>query len=114
MLLQLKNLSLSIGSTPLLDHVNLTIERGERVCLVGRNGMGKSTLLRVIAGETDVDDGEVVRARGTKLATLPQEVPRTLSGRVDDVIAQAGDVAPYQVAAMISRLQLDADAECAA
>ncbi|HZP11374.1 MAG TPA: ATP-binding cassette domain-containing protein [Nevskiaceae bacterium] len=114
MLLQLKNLSLSIGSTPLLDHVDLTVERGERVCLVGRNGMGKSTLLKVIAGEVDVDDGEVIRARGSKIATLPQDVPRALAGTVRDVVAQAGDVQPYQVDAMISRLELDPDADFAA
>jgi ATP-binding cassette subfamily F protein uup len=113
-LLQLKDLSLSIGSTPLLDHVDLGIERGERVCLLGRNGMGKSTLLRLIAGETDADDGEVIRARGMKMATLPQDVPRALAGTVRDVIAQAPGVAPHQVAAMISRLELDADADVAA
>src|SRR5581483_577937 len=114
MLLQLKNLSLSIGSTPLLDHVDLTVERGDRLCLVGRNGMGKSTLLKVIAGEVDVDDGEVIRARGSKIATLPQDVPRALAGTVRDVVAQAGDVQPYQVDAMISRLELDPDADFAA
>src|SRR5581483_3295719 len=98
MLLQLKNLSLSIGSTPLFDHVDLTIERGERVCLVGRNGMGKSTLLKVIAGDVDVDDGEVIRARGSRIATLPQEVPRTVTGSVRDVVAQAEGAQPHQVA----------------
>ena len=76
MLVQLKNIKLHIGSTPLLDNVNLTIERGERLCLVGRNGMGKSTLLRLVAGTTHADDGEVVRAQGLRIAKLEQEVPR--------------------------------------
>ena len=52
-----KDLSLSFGSHPILQGVNLSIERGERICLVGRNGCGKSTLLGIIAGRIEADEG---------------------------------------------------------
>ena len=58
-LLTLKHVSLSYGHVPLLDGIDLTLEAGERVCLVGRNGTGKSSLLRLIYGETAADDGEI-------------------------------------------------------
>ena len=73
-LLTLKNVSLSYGHVPLLDGVDLALEAGERVCLVGRNGTGKSSLLRLIYGETVADDGEVWRRDGLRLARLEQDV----------------------------------------
>jgi ATP-binding cassette subfamily F protein uup len=87
MLLNLKSVSLRLGSTTLLDAANLSIDEGERLCLLGRNGTGKSTLLKVIAGEVHVDAGEVSRAQNLKIAQLPQEVPRDLPGTVLDVVA---------------------------
>ena len=93
MLLNLKNLSLHFGNTALLDGVNLTIEPGERLCLLGRNGTGKSTLLRVIAGEMRADDGEIFRSQSMRIAQLPQDVPHDLAGTVYDVVADGlGDV----------------------
>ncbi len=85
-LLTLRNIHLSYG-TPLLDGVDLTVERGERVCVLGRNGEGKSTLLRVIAGETSADDGERVLQEGSRVARLPQDVPQALHGALFDVVA---------------------------
>ena len=61
-IVSLLDVSLSFGGAPLLDRVNFQIERGERVCLVGRNGAGKSTLMKVIAGELKPDDGQVFRS----------------------------------------------------
>ena len=58
-IVSLLDVSLSFGGAPLLDRVNLQIDRGERVCLVGRNGAGKSTLMKVIAGELKPDSGKV-------------------------------------------------------
>ncbi|MEW6166715.1 MAG: ATP-binding cassette domain-containing protein [Pseudomonadota bacterium] len=87
MLLGLKNLSLRIASTTLLDGVDFSLEARERVCLVGRNGTGKSTLLRVLAGELAPDSGEVVRAQGLQLARLQQDVPAAQPGTVYDVVA---------------------------
>ncbi|TXH04571.1 MAG: ATP-binding cassette domain-containing protein [Nevskiaceae bacterium] len=87
MLLTLRDVSLRLGNTVLLDKAGFTIEKGERVCLIGRNGMGKSTLLKLIAGEQKPDDGEIVRAQNLKVATLVQDVPTTISGTVYDVVA---------------------------
>ena len=64
MLLQLQNVDFGVGGPLLLEDVNLSIDRGERLCIVGRNGAGKSTLLRLIAGEAQPDDGEVRILRG--------------------------------------------------
>ncbi len=86
-LLTLRSLHLSYGDPPLLDGVDLAIDDGERICLLGRNGEGKSTLLRLIAGETQADDGERVLRQGVRIARLTQEVPEGLQGSVFDVVA---------------------------
>ncbi len=90
-LVSLLDVSLSFGGAPLLDRVNLQIERGERVCLVGRNGAGKSTLMKVIAGELAPDAGQVIRSPADlAIATLRQEVPAGVQGRVRAVVEGAG------------------------
>ncbi len=86
-LLRLQNIHLSYGMPPLLDGVEFTLERGERVALVGRNGEGKSTLMKIIAGEITADDGDIFLQQGTKIARLEQEVPREIEGSVYDVVA---------------------------
>jgi ATP-binding cassette subfamily F protein uup len=87
----LLDVSLSFGGAPLLDRVNLQIDRGERVCLVGRNGAGKSTLMKVIAGELKPDDGQVFRSPpDATIATLAQEVPAGLAGTVQVVVEGEG------------------------
>ena len=88
MLLQFKRLSLHIGVTALLDAVELTVDPGERICLLGRNGEGKSTLLRIIAGEQQADEGELIRKPGLRVAQLPQEVPEGTAGSVYDIVAE--------------------------
>ncbi|HUP92644.1 MAG TPA: ATP-binding cassette domain-containing protein, partial [Solimonas sp.] len=87
-MLTLKNLSLRLGSTPLLDSVSLGIDRGERVCLVGRNGTGKSTLLKLITGELHPDSGEIVRSQNLRVAQLAQDVPAAAQGTVYDIVAE--------------------------
>src|SRR3990172_6822455 len=72
-LIQLTQVSLAYGHVPLLDHVDLVIESGQHIGLIGRNGTGKSSLLRVMAGESDPDDGKVWRAPNLKLASVSQE-----------------------------------------
>jgi ATP-binding cassette subfamily F protein uup len=84
----LQSIVLSYGLPPLLNGVNLAIERGERVCLLGRNGEGKSTLLRLIAGEIHPDAGERRVADGVRIARLSQEVPPETAGSVFDVVAE--------------------------
>jgi ATP-binding cassette subfamily F protein uup len=86
-LLTLKNVSLSYGHVPLLDGVELALEAGERVCLVGRNGTGKSSLLRLIYGEAMPDDGEVWRRDNLRIARLEQDLPAGVAGTVFDVVA---------------------------
>jgi ABC transport system ATP-binding/permease protein len=86
-LLSLRQVSLALGGPALLDDVTLVIERGERVCLLGRNGAGKSTLLRVVAGDQAPDAGEVVRQQGMVVARLPQQIPDDIAGATFDVVA---------------------------
>ena len=86
-LLNLQDIHLSYGLPPLLDGVEFSLERGERVALVGRNGEGKSTLLKIIAGEIQPDDGEIWLQQGIRIARLEQEVPRKIEGNVYDVVA---------------------------
>jgi len=86
----LLDVSVSFGGPALLDRVNLQIDRGERVCLVGRNGAGKSTLMKVISGELKPDEGQVVRQQGAVFAMLRQEVPAGLAGTVRSVIEGEG------------------------
>ena len=92
-LITLRNLHLSFGDAPLLDGVNLNIEKGERIALLGRNGMGKSTLMKVIMGSQVADDGERVVGKGVDIARLIQEVPQDVSGSVYDLVADGmGDL----------------------
>jgi ATP-binding cassette subfamily F protein uup len=86
-LISLQSVALSYGSPPLLEDVDLTIEPGERICLIGRNGVGKSTLLKILTGEVQPDGGEVRRPSGVTIARLVQELPRDEDRRVFDVVA---------------------------
>ncbi|MBL3529083.1 MAG: ATP-binding cassette domain-containing protein [gamma proteobacterium endosymbiont of Lamellibrachia anaximandri] len=86
-LIRLRNIQLGFGGPLLLDGVDLSIERGERICLLGRNGAGKSTLMKIILGELTADDGERVVSGGVRIARLMQEVPKALKGSVFDVVA---------------------------
>lgn len=74
-LITLNNVSLAFGLDPLLDHVKLQIASGERVCLIGRNGAGKSSLLKLIDGSIVPDSGEIWRKPALRLARLEQELP---------------------------------------
>ncbi|OUR74227.1 ABC transporter ATP-binding protein [Methylophaga sp. 41_12_T18] len=96
-LLSLKQITVSFGGPNLLDKVDFQLDRGERVCLVGRNGAGKSTLMKVIAGEIKEDGGEII-SQGVKIARLEQEVPAGTEGSVFDVVAKGlGDIAPLLI-----------------
>jgi ATP-binding cassette subfamily F protein uup len=92
-LIQLQRVDFSIGGPLLLEHVDLSIEVNERVCIVGRNGEGKSTLMKLIAGELHADDGEVRIQNGVVVARMAQEVPQDTAGNVFDVVSEGlGDL----------------------
>lgn len=93
-LLTLRDVSLGFRGPLILDQVNLAIEPGERICLLGRNGTGKTTLLRLLAGDIEPPKGEIARRQGMVTAVLPQEVPQNLVGTVFDEVARGlGDKA---------------------
>jgi ATP-binding cassette subfamily F protein uup len=89
-LISCQRLRIAFGGPPLFDDANLQIERGERVGLLGRNGEGKSTLLKVIMGEISPDSGEVVRDSGVRISLVEQQAPEGLEGSTLDVIAAGG------------------------
>jgi ATP-binding cassette subfamily F protein uup len=92
-LLSFRDVTLGFAGPPLLVRATLQIERGERICLLGRNAAGKSTLLRLIDGELEPDEGEIAREQGVRIAALPQDVPSDLPGTVfDQVSAGLGDL----------------------
>ncbi len=87
--IDLQGVSLSYGGPPLLQRVDLLVEADERVCLMGRNGTGKSSLLRLVNGAEVPDDGRIERQPGLRTAMLPQEVPPAEEGTVEQ-LALAG------------------------
>ena len=87
-LVSLQNVSIAFGGPPLLDGVSLQLEKGQRIGLLGRNGTGKSTLMKIIAGQVTPDDGTVQNESGTKIAYFSQTIPRDLNGSVFEIIAK--------------------------
>ena len=117
-IVQLNKVSLSFGLKPLLDNVNLQLRRGERVCLLGRNGEGKSSLLQVICKNLVPDSGEVWVRPGVRIASLAQEVSPGSDAVVRDVVLGGAQHArpedewqsEMQADQVISRLELKGDA----
>ena len=117
-IVRLDKVSLSFGLKPLLDNVNLQLRRGERVCLLGRNGEGKSSLLQLIGKRLHADSGEVWVRPGAKVASLAQEVSSGSDAKVRDVVlggveqksAEDEWQSELQADQVISRLQLAGDA----
>ena len=116
-LLTLEDVSHAYGYLPLLEDVQLRVEAGERLALIGRNGTGKSTLLSIVSGELAPDAGTVWRAPGTRVARLVQDVPletgRTVRAEVAAGLAgvarHSDDEDAYKVEVILSRLDLPAD-----
>src|SRR5580704_4498633 len=117
-IVRLDKVSLSFGLKPLLDNVNLELRRGERVCLLGRNGEGKSSLLQVISKNLVPDSGEVWVRPGARIASLAQEVSSGSDAVVRDVVLGGAQPATpddewqseLQADQVISRLELQGDA----
>ena len=74
-IITLKNITVSFGTDVVLDGAELVIEKGDRLCITGRNGTGKSTLLKLLAGELTPDDGQLWRQESLRFATLEQDLP---------------------------------------
>ena len=117
-LLTLRDVTLAFGGPPLFDGINLQIEPGDRLCLMGRNGTGKSTLMKLINGELPPESGELIRQQGLKVAVVSQEIPQDISGPVFEVVAQHPHAShdsdqwqhEQQVERVLNRLQLDGEA----
>jgi ATP-binding cassette subfamily F protein uup len=86
-LVTVTDLRIGYRGPALLDGVSCQIEPGQRIGLLGRNGAGKTTFMRILSGEVQPDGGDVVLAPGTKVALLPQDVPQDLAGNVGEVVA---------------------------
>jgi ATP-binding cassette subfamily F protein uup len=86
-LLGMQEVSIAFGGPPVLDHARFAIERGERVCLLGRNGAGKSTIMELLDGSMIPDSGEIVRQAGVTVTRLEQEVPDEVEGTTFDVVS---------------------------
>jgi len=120
-LITLRDISLAFGGPPLFDGINLQIEPGDRLCLMGRNGTGKSTLMKLISGEIPPEGGEVIRSQGLRVALVSQEIPRDMSGTVFEVVAQHPHASAdsdqwqheQQVERVLNRLHLEPEAEFA-
>ncbi len=87
-LLGLQDVGIAFGGPPVLGRARFAIEPGERVCLLGRNGAGKSTIMKLLDGTMTPDSGEVVRQTGVTVTRLEQEVPDDVDGTTFDVVAQ--------------------------
>ena len=121
-LISLQDVSIGFGGPRLLDEINLQIESGEWVGLLGRNGMGKSTLLKLISGEILPHSGTIARQQNIQVAYLPQEVPQGLRGRVRDIVESGLEAVSislddehqwqrqHQVEKVLSRMDLDSEA----
>ena len=115
-LVTLDQVSMAYGHLPLLHQASLRIESRERVCVIGRNGTGKSTLLQIVGGDLAPQSGDVWHEPGLRIGRLAQDALISDDRRAVDVVAEAlGDVGDrwrvdHQVDMALSRLQIPADA----
>ena len=121
-LISLQNITLGFGGPPLLDNINLQIESGQSIGLLGLNGMGKTTLLKLIHGDLLPESGEIARQADLRVAYLPQGIPLDLKGSIREIVASGLETKPnpqpenesywqsqLQVDKVISQMKLDPD-----
>ncbi|WP_153447147.1 ABC transporter ATP-binding protein [Vibrio algicola] len=87
-LITIHNGQLAFGDHPLLDRTDFSLQQNERVCLVGRNGAGKSTMMKVLSGEILMDDGKIQVTQDVVVSRLEQDPPRNAEGTVYDYVAE--------------------------
>ena len=123
-LISMQEISLGFGGPLLLENINLQIESGDWIGLLGRNGMGKTTLLKLVNGDLNPESGDIARQQNLRVAYLPQEVPLGLSGTIAEIVASGQESTlvnrsggediwqwQLQVDQVISRMQLDPQAQ---
>ncbi|MDA3903203.1 MAG: ATP-binding cassette domain-containing protein [Desulfuromusa sp.] len=117
-ILSLNQVSHAFGGPKLLDKASLQIESGDRICLLGRNGTGKSTLLHLLNNDSPPDSGEIIRMQGITTAYVPQEFPESWAGEVrhtlQQILATQGiepHLANISIEQTLSQLDLDPEAE---
>lgn len=116
-LVTFRQVSLNYGHSIIADKIDWILRSGERICLIGRNGEGKTTLLRLLQGKEQPDHGEVIISQTVVMSSLAQEVPQTITGTIYDVVAlgvqaESHDVWQVQhlINELISKLDLSASA----
>jgi ATP-binding cassette subfamily F protein uup len=121
-LVTINDLTIRFRGPALLDGVSTVIEAGQKIGLLGRNGAGKSTFMRILTGKLEPDHGSVQRSPGAKVAFLQQEVPQDLCGQVADVVRLGVQASPHhhdeqsdwqidhKVEQILSRMELDPQA----
>jgi len=117
-LLNLDKVSISFGADSLLQQADLSIHQGERLCLLGRNGTGKSTLLKLIANEISPDDGAIRKQKHLRISMLAQDLPKATEQTVHSFVSDAADSSDFdeedwqieqRIATAINRLHLSPD-----
>lgn len=116
----MRGISLSFGGGLLLDNIDLNIEPGDRACLVGRNGTGKSSLLKILHSDLSPDAGDIKTSNDARISYLPQDVPADMTGSVEEIAASwlTGQAHPdtnwnshHVIGKILSHLYLDAHAQ---
>ncbi|HBS42338.1 MAG TPA: ABC transporter ATP-binding protein, partial [Oceanospirillales bacterium] len=110
-LVRLQQVELAFGDHVLLNKVDLDIQSNERVCVVGRNGEGKSTLLKILNREVTPDDGRVQYSDMLRVSALQQELPKSVDKKVYDVVAEGLGETGEVIAAYHAETAKGADAD---